>query len=162
MNRNKIGQLSFDMAFAVILLAMILSLCTNAYNSLNDSVGHTKTLAMMDTLATSMAFQMNRAYIGAMNFYNVSADNSTVVILLPYEGLYNNTDYTVEISDTGGLLRLWENNGGSSQAIFERQLFFSCSNGALTVTKGINDNEPKFIVINCYLGDPISCTCREG
>lgn len=162
MDENKKGQLSFDMAFAIILIAMVMNLCISAYNSLNDTVGDTKTLAMMDTLATSLAFQMNRAYLSAMNFYDNEGDNSTVTILLPYEELYNSTDYTVEISDTGGgMLRLEKNDASSSPPLFERKLFFNCSAGTFTVTKGINDNDPKFIVINCYLDTPVSCTCEE-
>jgi len=147
------------MAFAIIFLSVIIQLCVSAHYALTDTVEDTKMLAPMDSLATSMAFQADRAYLNALHLERPGEDSSHVLIPLPYQGVYNATDYMIEIDD--GKLRLTDNTVASNPLVFERKLLFTCANGFFTINKDVEDNEQKYISIRCMLAEPIYCNCNE-
>ncbi|MBN2518393.1 MAG: hypothetical protein JXB14_06095 [Candidatus Altiarchaeota archaeon] len=160
METDKKGQLSFDMIFAIIMLLIVLELCAESYNSIRASSQDIETLSTFDQLATSLALQMNKAYVYGVNM-KPSPDNPLVgdeyivVVTLPYEGLYDSVEYSVETENRPGVgmdyLKITNlADPGEPKLEVYRELLFDCNPDIMA----IKSSPPP--------GKQIEVTCRSG
>lgn len=88
------GQISLDALLAILGLLMLLLLLSHAYDLNMASQNEIKDMYVAKMIATSIANQLNTAYVSLIGIHNA---NMTTKLVMPGDGILQNVSYSVKI-----------------------------------------------------------------